>query len=109
MTSKELQKLMESLRANGITYLRTHELEVRLNGSEPIAELSEDEGLSRINPPQDLPPESVSTDSPTDPKSDEKAAGDVPHKVEELTSLMKLSDQELLNRLFPEPPKDEQE
>lgn len=75
MSPDEIKTLIKTLRECGVTHYKTAEIELDL-GPAPIA-------LEVI-------------DKPSEPSQEIK------HKVEELTSLLKLDDNSLVNRLFPD-------
>lgn len=75
MNPKEIKALIKTLRAAGITHYKTPELELSLDPVEPKKRLRK-----------------AKAEEPTEIK----------HKVEELTSLLKLSDQDLVDRMFPD-------
>lgn len=74
MSPKEIKTLIKTLRAAGITHYKTPELELKIDPIEPRRRMRT---------------------KPTD-------ESEIKHKVEELTSLLKLSDQDLVDRLFPD-------
>jgi hypothetical protein len=74
MSPKDLKKLIKTMRANGITHYKTSELELSL-GPEPLIKAKQ---LS------------------------EKEEQEIKHKLEEMTSIMQLDDENLLKRLFPD-------
>lgn len=85
MTPKEIKALVKTLRSCGVTHWKTPEIELNLA---PLA-------------PRETKPKLVPIEAPI--VESEK----IEHKVEELKSLLKLSDDELVDRLFPEPIADE--
>lgn len=74
MNPKEIKALIKTLRAAGITHYKTPELELTLDPIEPKRRL-------RAKPDE---------------------SKEIEHKVEELSSLLKLSDTELVDRMFPD-------
>lgn len=72
MTTKEVKKLVRELRKLGVTQYKTPEIELSLG------------------PP---PPRVEKIDS---------TPAEIPHVIQDLVSIMKLSDGELVDRLFPE-------
>ena len=110
MTPKELEKLVNSLRSHGVSYLKTPNLEVHLTGNQPQAQKEvKEKPLTPTNSRVDLPPSDAKVSDFADAPKTSEGPENIPHKVQELTSIMKLSDRDLLDRLFPEPTKDEQE
>ncbi len=74
MTPKEIKTLIKTLRAAGVMHYKTPELELKLDPIEPRKR---------------------ARSKPTD-------ESEIKHKAEELTSLLKLSDQDLVDRMFPD-------
>jgi hypothetical protein len=72
MTVEETKALIKTLRECGVTRYKTPEIEL------------------------DLGPEPIKLDAPS------PAPVEIVHKVEERTSLLKLSDSDLVDRLFPD-------
>ncbi len=85
MTPKEIKSLIKTLRAAGVRHYKTPELELNL---EPFPEKVSRETTKAIS--------KVALDAPYEPDKTPE------HKVEELTSLLKLSDTDLVDRLFPD-------
>lgn len=73
MTPKQLKALAKTMRENGITKLRTKDIELDLSESF----------------------------TPKARKLKEPENKEIKHKIEQLDHIMKLSDSELLDRLFP--------
>lgn len=82
MEAKQLKKLVKTLRSLGVTRYRTPELELDL-AIQPIGY------------------KETAKSKPIDIESDK-----IPHVVQDLKSVMALSDDDLVNRLFPEPTED---
>jgi hypothetical protein len=80
LDSKELKKIAKTMRELGITHLKTADIELNLT---------------------DVAPRKASK------KEEDK--GEIPHVIEELTSLLKLGDADLIERLFPLPKEEEHE
>lgn len=74
MTPKEIKRLVKTLRAAGVTHYKNDLIEL---------------DLGPLPPPAKVGPET-------------KEETQIPHVVEELVSVMKLSDNELVDRLFPD-------
>ncbi len=77
MEPKKIKALVKLLRAQGVTHYKTPELELNLG---PV----------------------VSRETKVKVKDEESKDKEIPHKVVELTSLLKLDDVGLLDRLFPD-------
>jgi hypothetical protein len=83
MNAQELKSLIRTLRAAGVTRYKTPELELDLSPLETVRRRHRS----------------------TQPDESEE----IEHKVQEMSSLMKLDDNQLLDRLFPEPKEDDSE
>ena len=81
MDPKELKKLIKTLRSLGITHYKNGNVELTLAPLEVV-----------------VPPKPVEKPVEISPEEEKE----IKHKVEELTSIMKLGDVELLDRLFPD-------
>jgi hypothetical protein len=77
MNAIEIKELIKTLRECGVTHYKTAEIEL------------------------DLGPAPIAIDAPAPAPSPE-----ILHKVEELTSLLKLSDVDLVDRMFPDTQKE---
>lgn len=84
MTPKEIKSLIKALRDAGVTYYKTADIELNLA---PV--------------PKEEPRAITPVDAPS------AAEDPIKHKVEEMVSLLKLSDTELVDQLFPEPREEE--
>lgn len=109
MTAKQTENLVRALARLGVTYVKTSEIEVHLSAnsdahSDPIVEQVE---TSLPRSPLQTPQATVA--SPPQPKEGEKSDKEIPHTIEELASLLKLSDKDLLDRLFPDATQEEVE
>lgn len=88
--ANNLKDVCAVLHAYGVSYFKSSEMELRLhNGIKSVTQES---------PINSLPSEIKGTDLPEDIK----------HKVDEFTSVMKLGDVDLVDRLFPEHTQDEE-
>lgn len=101
MNASDIRLIAEAMRDCGITHLKTHDLEMFSKAHNPIAPLS-----SPVEPTHSpiAQPETIS--EPLKPEDEEA----IKHKIEAFESIMKLSDEALTDRLFPEPeaPKDDE-
>lgn len=91
MKAKELAAIAKVMRANGIVYFKTDTCVLKMAHALPAEKRSK-----RIKQAAPL------TSLPTDPNP-------IEHKLEELSSLMKLSDTDLVDKLFPDHTQEEQE
>lgn len=84
LTPKEIKALVKTLRAAGVLQFKTPDIEL---------------SLAPIIVPE-LVKEPVARPIPLDTSAEEEKP--IEHKVVELTSLLKLSDKDLVDRLFPD-------
>jgi hypothetical protein len=88
MDSKELKKIAKTMKALGITHLKTAEFELTMAADTNVpAPKVETKPIPVVPLEKSLSPE-------------EEAK--IVHKVEELKSIMQLGDMELLDRMFPD-------
>lgn len=92
MTPGEIKALVKTLRAAGVTHYKTPEIELSFSIEAPNSPPPE-RSSKQIVPP-DAP---ISKDDP------------IMHKVEQMVSVMKLEDNELIERLFPNPEEEKAE
>lgn len=88
---KNLKDVCAVLKEYGVTYFKSGDMELMLSKSDAVVK----------------PVVATPVTSASNPLVD--APEDIKHKVEELTSIMKMGDVELIDRLFPEPIQDEGE
>lgn len=102
MTPKQIREIAEAMRDCGITHLKTGTLEmtcqapVRASSAPELAKETKPAPVASMYPL--VQPKETSIEAGP-PLEEEK----VPHQVHELTSLLRLSDIELVDQLFPEP------
>jgi hypothetical protein len=85
MTSKQLRALAKTMKSLGITHLKTNDIELTM--APPVAEPI---------PAPVYPPDTTGDEGP-------------PHEVTELKSLWSMSNEALIDRLFPLPKNPEEE
>ena len=83
MTSKQLRALIKTAKSLGVSHLKTAEFEFSLAPEVPIA-APVAEPVARVSPPL------------------EEDDGKIPHVVEEMVSLWKMTDNEMALRMFPD-------
>ena len=97
MTPKQIREIAETMRDCGITHLKTGTLEMTCQaGVRPS--IAPEAGVKAFVPS----PVASTQDPPIEagpPVEEEK----IPHNVQQLASLLKLNDLELVDQLFPEP------
>lgn len=81
------------LRAAGLSHYKDRDIELRFDGASPKAD------LEAWLPPAGEPHIYAASNAERIKQNDDK---EIIHKVEEMTSLLKLGDKELVDRLFPE-------
>lgn len=99
MNPQKLEKILSLMKSYGVEYFRHEELEIKI-GSEPkeqpapqTKEQVKQQILDIKTPPSQAAP---------------PVESNIPHHVNEVANLLKLSDDELVDKLFPEyaPPKE---
>lgn len=105
MTPKDIKALVKALRDNGVAQFKTPELELTFAPKEVVgsnqgdcADLLSPNRLVRSQPDQPI----VSHETPQGINDTAEASPEIIHKVVEMTSLLKLSDTDLVDRLFPD-------
>lgn len=88
MNAKELKAIIKTLKEAGVSNFKTPELELSFKAVESISHETK------------IPSQPELKAKPLDAPIDEPS--EIKHKVEELTSLLKLSDVDLVDRLFPD-------
>ena len=92
MTPSELIKLVKALKESGVTHFKHGDLDIVM-GAPVIAQA-----------PTPILAEPIPLDAPVE------VSPEIKHKVEELSSLLKLSDNDLVDQLFPDNyPEDQEE
>jgi hypothetical protein len=89
---KNLRDVCEVLREFNVGYFKTSEIELTMS----LSALA-----NKISAPNNS--------QPKDPEVSPEEEKEIKHKVEELTSLMRLSDTDLVDRLFPDHTQDQDE
>jgi hypothetical protein len=101
ISNGKLSALLELLQKHGVTYIKTVDIELRVSLAQEDRP-SDDRG--QLDHRNDIREVSRSQSRGSDPVADAPKADPDPiqHKIEELTSIMKLSDHDLVDRLFPD-------
>lgn len=94
MKPKDLVSIIRACKDSGITYLKTNEFEIKFSKGDSEIEIAPVVAHAPI----------AESPSPVFEQSPDEE--EIKHKVEELTSLMKLSDSDLVEQLFPLPKDD---
>lgn len=98
MSPKKIERLIKTLREQGVEYIKTPEIEIRLREHLPVAvqlpraATHHSPDISRVAQVP-APP----TGAAVPPVDD-----NIPHHTNEVAKLLKLSDAELVDRLFPD-------
>jgi hypothetical protein len=113
MTHQQTSRLLSLLRANGVQYFKspTHEIRLGALDAQPAGHAVGPSPLQDV-PRRTQPPSSnesnVMQPSPVG-QTNNQNAGDVPvkemvipHQLNEMISVMKMSDEELVDKIFPE-------
>lgn len=98
MTIKEIENLIQILRTNGVKYFKSDEVEIKLEAVVPATT----QVVASVSP------ESRPED-PRKQKQENRTLGDVPikemqipHQINEMVSVLKMSPEDLVDKLFPE-------
>lgn len=96
MTTPEIAELIRLLKANGVTRFKSEELEIRLSEETQRVPLATPKPNTRkvqklVAKEKDIPLQAI-------PPVDE----DIVHHVNEVAGLLKLSDEQLVDRMFPD-------
>lgn len=94
MTPKQIREIAEAMRDCGIDHLKMEGFEMTCRRAVQAFHAPERESPHTTPAP-------VASHAHQEPETEEKEI--IEHKVEQLASLMKLSDLELVDQLFPEP------
>jgi hypothetical protein len=78
MSPKEIKALVKTLRSLGVTHYKTADIDLLITPEKPVVAKAKSKKLL------------------------EKEEKEIKHKIEEMTSLMKMGDVELIDRLFPD-------
>lgn len=99
MTIKEVEKLIHLLRSNGVSHFKSLECEISFVPRGTVVETL----------PVVVPQPKVSKTKAPPAQAAPPVQLEIPHHVNEVAKLMKLSDNDLVDALFPDPtePKDE--
>lgn len=107
MNPKELKGLIKMLKSSGVTHFKSADFEITLRDSS-VGECGPhkpDVAGSIPAPATSVAPSIVSRETIGEDKEDKP----IPHEVLQLTSLLKLSDVDLVDRLFPDHSQEEAE
>ncbi len=85
MTLDETKALIEMLRRNGVASYKTRELKLNFH-------------TTNLVPAEYIKPAQEVETAPLTPEKEQE----IKHTIEEMTSILKSSDDELINRLFPD-------
>lgn len=101
MTVDQLIAVITAAKANGVSWLKTEGLELKL-GQEQISSVPTQAALPgvQVAPSAPVP---VALSDKADPQITPEEEQEIKHTVEHLKSVMAMDDDELINRLFPEP------
>ncbi len=94
MNLKSTEKLLKLLRAHGVTHFKSHEVELNIGAPHT-------ESLDAMSPVPSA--ERVETKGPEHGGAIPPVENPIPHHLNEVRSLLKLSDEDLVDQLFPLP------
>lgn len=95
MTLKSTERLLQLLRAYGVSHFKSPEIELRIDA--PPSSNS----LIAVGSPSLVP--QTGTKSPPNAAAAPPVDMEIPHHINEVKKLLKLSDDDLVEALFPEP------
>lgn len=95
MNLKQTDKLLKLLRSHNVSHFKSLEIEVRLEAAS-VAH------LAVVSPLEELPTQAAGV--PPNPAAAPPVENTIPHHVNEVAALLKLSDNDLVDRMFPEAP-----
>ncbi len=98
MTPEQIIQILHACKTAGVSAFRMGDLDIAFKYSSPEPEPAK--GLAAWLPDDTMKPQAVSSITPEEEK-------EIKHKVEELTSIMKLDDAALIDRMFPLPEESE--
>lgn len=106
MTLQSTDRLLSILRANGVTYFKSHDVEIRIGAIETRpASAAVGPEPSHVPRGTGLP----SSEQKVNKSENSSSAGDVPvkqvnipHQVNKMVSVLRMSDEQLVDALFPE-------
>lgn len=101
MTVDQIIALITAAKANGLSWLKTEGLEFKL-GQEQSAPIPLSASLPTVQATLSAPL-SLAFNDKADAKITPEEEQEIKHTVEHLKSVMAMDDDELINRLFPEP------
>ncbi len=100
MTLKQTDKLLKLLRSHNVSHFKSLDLEVRLEA------LSGANHLAVVNPLEE-DPKKAAVVAPPYAAAAPPTENTIPHHVNEVAALLKLSDEDLVDKMFPEFPPEE--
>lgn len=96
MTLKQTESLLKMLRNNHVSHFKTLEIEVRIGP--PLSTSA----LSIVTPPEEITPKAAAS-VPQTAAAAPPVKMEIPHHINEVAQLLKLSDEDLVEKLFPDP------
>lgn len=102
MNLKQTDKLLKLLRSHNVSHFKSLEIEVRLEA------LSGANHLAVVNPLEEESQQAAVRVPPT-PAAAPPVESTIPHHVNEVAAMLKLSDNDLVEKMFPEFPPQENE
>lgn len=100
MTAGEFTQFCKTMREFGVAYAKFGDCEIRLGSDPQPYQTTVTQPLSYKDPQVDQA--SLGVTAPLTKEQEE----DIKHKMEELKSVMQIGDEDLVDRLFPEPVED---
>lgn len=100
MTIPQTEKLISILKTNGVNYFKSHDVEIRMEAVEsPTSTVRLDPAIV----PRGTSPAAGATQPPS-PAAAPPREMKIPHHLNEVVNMLKMSDEQLVDRMFPEAP-----
>ncbi len=98
MSPKKIERLILTLRAQGVEYLKTPEIEIRLRDLPAGSQVVTYPVRVDVSPV----PVPAKQSAPDTGAAVPPVGNEIPHHTNEVAKLLKLSDEDLVDRLFPD-------
>lgn len=104
MTPSQIEKLIKTLRANGVTHFKSKEFEIKFKELEvyPSSKIAEVSAKSERTNQSHAPAVASSTKTAAGAPPLLPVDANIPHRETLVSSLLKLNDEQLVDKLFPE-------
>lgn len=107
MTLAQTERLLKLLRANGVSYYKSEDLEIKMEAVE--SPTSNADSVVPVSPEVPRGTRPVASEPSVNHATKQDNAGDikvkvaeVPHKINEMVSILQMDNETLIDKLFPE-------